>query len=213
MRPQLFCCSMTWSPHQLISRADCPHLVWCLRFEVASQLHAVCMDMQRRCSMLSCHCSTSSPAMHFVGHSNWHSPQIMAHIRHALPLGCRWLIPEGTASAQPFDSSIVQRLQNFGTFSNTKKVLLLPSAVLHGICTTICMICEGTQIKDIRQVLRTVLFIPAAEKGLHTGVADFCMSSRPNDLHQSMMLLTHPTCASSHHTSQELQWNSRQACC
>ena len=35
---------------------------------------------------------------------------------------CRWLLPEGTASEQPFDTSIVQRLQNFGTFSRTKKV-------------------------------------------------------------------------------------------
>ena len=34
----------------------------------------------------------------------------------------RWLLPEGTASAQPFDTTIVQRLQNFGTFSRTKKV-------------------------------------------------------------------------------------------
>jgi len=37
----------------------------------------------------------------------------------------RWLLPEGTASAQPFDTTIVQRLQNFGTFSRTKKVCQL----------------------------------------------------------------------------------------
>ena len=39
----------------------------------------------------------------------------------------RWLLPEGTASAQPFDTTIVQRLQNFGTFSRTKKVEGLPA--------------------------------------------------------------------------------------
>ena len=56
----------------------------------------------------------------------------------------RWLLPEGTASAQPFDTTIVQRLQNFGTFSRTKKVGDLP-ACIHGehqqqqILLTVCV--------------------------------------------------------------------------
>ena len=55
----------------------------------------------------------------------------------------RWLLPEGTASAQPFDTTIVQRLQNFGTFSRTKKVGGLPACIhweqQQQILLTICV--------------------------------------------------------------------------
>ncbi|DBA83389.1 TPA: hypothetical protein ACH3X2_006533 [Trebouxia sp. C0005] len=64
----------------------------------------------------------SPDAKDFVQHLLIKDPAKRATALEALDH--RWLLPEGTASVQPFDTTIVQRLQNFGTFSRTKKVAL-----------------------------------------------------------------------------------------
>ncbi|KAL3140553.1 hypothetical protein ABBQ32_005132 [Trebouxia sp. C0010 RCD-2024] len=66
--------------------------------------------------------SLSADAKDFVQHLLVKDPAKRASAIEALDH--RWLQPEGTASEQPFESSIVQRLQNFGTFSRTKKIAL-----------------------------------------------------------------------------------------
>lgn len=64
----------------------------------------------------------SPDAKDFVQHLLVKDPAKRASAIEALDH--RWLLPEGTATAQPFDTTIVQRLQNFGTFSRVKKVAL-----------------------------------------------------------------------------------------
>ncbi|KAL3158319.1 hypothetical protein ABBQ38_010562 [Trebouxia sp. C0009 RCD-2024] len=66
--------------------------------------------------------SLSADAKDFVQHLLVKDPAKRVSAIEAL--NHRWLQPEGTASEQPFESSIVQRLQNFGTFSRTKKIAL-----------------------------------------------------------------------------------------
>lgn len=57
----------------------------------------------------------------------------------------RWVQPDdqGTAPNQPFDATIVQRLQKFGTFSNIKKVALraIVASIAH----------DDRLLKDVRQ--------------------------------------------------------------